>query len=101
MPPQIVWDPWRFPEEMFFPDGIEGWPTWLVEAINGFATPAATSLDVEVSVIDDERGPVHLMLLVREPHLKVLRYAVALLPGEDDDGNHSLVVSDVERVSER
>jgi hypothetical protein len=92
---RILWDQWRFPEDVLFPAGIEKWPVWLVEAIYEFAGTEEAGFGNLAEFVED---PPHVRLTATEPYLKAAKFTVALWPDDSDASGETLVVSDVERA---
>lgn len=91
---EVRWDEWRFPHDESFPDGIEQWPSWLVDAIHDFAEGRPLGQQDRVEL--DESGVAYLRLVAHEPNLKKARHSVLLMPAETDAGERALVVFDVD-----
>ncbi|MCW3020122.1 MAG: hypothetical protein JWN10_2430 [Solirubrobacterales bacterium] len=90
----LVVDPWRFPDGVAFPGGLDSWPAWLDGAVSHFTSsgqPFAWD-----SIVVDAGPPEYIVLTAMEPNLKIAVRRVGLRPYLDDSGLWVLLVADVQ-----
>lgn len=94
----ISWDLWRFWDGEQFPEGLDGWPGWLEEAIFEFGRSGKPYAWDTIRVEGRPPGPPYLVLDAIEPHLKAARWRVAMKPETTEHGDWSLLIVDVEKL---